>query len=178
MEEVFTTQTFSNTFGLGMVIGGDDPIPSHLDEIVDLELFSFEKKRKKVIRQKHKIRKINLDSEVILTTETMVMDIRKMILSSSTSIGLVIFQANESKFEDIANKMKEYERKITLLVKQVNHYKFSKYQPTNCIDCDFIIQNKLNNIQKEFCDKSQHVQAYGQDIVGVMTHIHTWELAY
>jgi elongation factor P hydroxylase len=43
MEEVFTTQTFANNFGSGMVIGGDDPIPTPIDEVVDLELFSFDK---------------------------------------------------------------------------------------------------------------------------------------
>jgi hypothetical protein len=41
MEEVFTTQTFISTFGSGMVVGGDYPTPNLVDEIVDIELFSF-----------------------------------------------------------------------------------------------------------------------------------------
>jgi hypothetical protein len=65
-----------------------------------------------------------------------------------------------------------------LLENQVNYYKSNKYQPTNFIDYAFRIQNELNNVQREFYDKSQHVQAYGQDIVGVMTHIQTWEISY
>jgi hypothetical protein len=50
MEEVFTTQTFSSTFGPGMVAGGDGPIPTPVDEVSNLELFSFDKQRKQVIR--------------------------------------------------------------------------------------------------------------------------------
>jgi elongation factor P hydroxylase len=43
MEEVFTTQTFMYTFCLGMVIGGDEPIPIPIDEVANLKLFQFKK---------------------------------------------------------------------------------------------------------------------------------------
>jgi uncharacterized protein YpuA (DUF1002 family) len=119
-----------------------------------------------------------LDSEVILTTETVVMDTRKLSLSSSTSTGLAIAQANVHKVVDVEKKMKEYERKITLLENQVNYYKSNKYQTSNFIDYAFKVQNELNNVQREFYDRAQHVQAQGQDIVDVMTHIQAWELAY
>jgi hypothetical protein len=54
MKKLFTTQTFASTFGLSMVIRGYGPIPTPIDEFSNLELFTFNKKKKQVIMQKNK----------------------------------------------------------------------------------------------------------------------------
>jgi hypothetical protein len=72
------------------------------------------------------------------------MDKRNLCLASSTSIGLDIMQANVNRVVDVKNKMKEYERKITLLKNQVNYYKSNKYQLANFVDYSFKVQNEFN----------------------------------
>jgi len=62
MEKVFTTPTF----GIGMVVGSDGPIPMLVDEVANRELFSINNQMKKVIRNNLKRRIINLDSKVIV----------------------------------------------------------------------------------------------------------------
>jgi uncharacterized protein YeeX (DUF496 family) len=47
---------------------------------------------------------------------------------------------------DVEKKMKEYERKVTLLENQVNYYKPTKYEALSCIDYAFKVQDELNNL--------------------------------
>ena len=86
-----------------------------------------------------------MDSEVVLTLGTVVMDTKKLSLSSSASIGLVVAQANVHKVVDVEKKLKEYESKITLLENQVNYYKSNKYHTSYFIDYAFSVQNESNN---------------------------------
>jgi len=53
----------------------------------------------------------------------MAMDTRKLGLSSSTSASLTIAHDNVHKSMDAEKKIKDYERKITLLENHVNCYK-------------------------------------------------------
>jgi hypothetical protein len=115
MEEVYTSQTFANIFTLGMVKGREGPIPTHVDEVAHLELFTVEKQRKQVIREMHKWREINLDSEMVLTTKTMMMDIKRSSLKTTVTNDLAIAQDNVHKAIDVEKKMMSYKDKISLL---------------------------------------------------------------
>jgi len=148
MEEVLTTQIFYNIVCPHITMGCDNPISSPLDKVSNLEFFIFEKQWKKVIRHKNKIRRIILDFEVVLTTKTMVMDTRKLILFSYASVGLAIAQDNVHKLFDIKNNMKEYERKVTLSENQVIYYKSSKYKTSYLIDYALNVKNELNNVSR------------------------------
>ena len=61
MEDIFTTLTFCSNFYLGMVAWCGGHIPAPMNEIINMDIFSFIKQCKKVIRQNKKHKKIILD---------------------------------------------------------------------------------------------------------------------
>jgi hypothetical protein len=90
MEEVYTPQPFSNSFVSCMVTKLEGHIPTPVDDVTNLELFSFDHQKKKAIMKMHKKRKIVLDHEIMFTIENVIMDTRKYNINSSSTIFLQI----------------------------------------------------------------------------------------
>jgi hypothetical protein len=55
---------FSMMSSTRLFIEGDMPIPMPTNEIVNLEMFSFNRKKKQIVRQTHKKRKLIVDQEL------------------------------------------------------------------------------------------------------------------
>jgi hypothetical protein len=55
---------------------GDQIIPHPVEEVADLESFSYDKKQK-YIKITHRKRKVSLDSSVLRTTDKVIIDTKK-----------------------------------------------------------------------------------------------------
>jgi hypothetical protein len=54
MKEVCTPQLFASMTILGMVTIGENPLYTPIDEVANLEKFTFDRKWKQIVRQTHK----------------------------------------------------------------------------------------------------------------------------
>jgi hypothetical protein len=68
-----------------------------VDEVVDLELFSYDKKHKSIVKRTHRKRKVTLDNGVVSTTEEVIIDTKKAKESQLYSTGLAISHASYDK---------------------------------------------------------------------------------
>jgi hypothetical protein len=50
MEEVYSIYSFTNIIILGFITIGKMPFPTPIDEVVNLEMFNFDKKKKEIER--------------------------------------------------------------------------------------------------------------------------------
>jgi len=90
MDKIHIPQGFSMLF-----IGGE--VPPIKDEVVYLELFSFNKKINKIARQKDKKRNTILNQEVVLTMEAIMVDKRHVELIAMDTTNVTFVEANVSR---------------------------------------------------------------------------------
>jgi hypothetical protein len=64
LEKIHTTGSLGNT-----LTWGEQQIPEPIDEVVDIQVISYDRKRKSIMRRTTKKRRLTLDSSILITTE-------------------------------------------------------------------------------------------------------------
>jgi hypothetical protein len=65
-----------------------------VDEVADLELFSYDQNKNFIVRKTHKKRKLTMDSEAVIITEKVIIDTKKGKERQIYSMGLVVSHAS------------------------------------------------------------------------------------
>jgi hypothetical protein len=76
-----------------MLAWGDQPIPEPLDEVVDIESISYDRKRQLLVKRTQRKRKLTLDSTMIMTSEETFLDAKKTKVSELLGAGMAISHA-------------------------------------------------------------------------------------
>lgn len=93
------------------------------NEVAQLELFSFKKKWKRVVRQIQKRKKRIAKHIMVETTETTVMDVNEMNPVVVASAGVDTAQANEYNILQMVWEAKDYKKEIAHIKKKVEYDK-------------------------------------------------------
>jgi hypothetical protein len=101
---------------------GDQPIPHLVEDVVDLESFSYDKKKKSIVKRTHRKRKVTLDSGVLSTTEEVIIDTKKDKMSQLYSIGLAISHASYDKAIMEERELEQARVEIASLKHQVQYH--------------------------------------------------------
>jgi hypothetical protein len=88
MEHLYTTGILGNTLSWG-----DQQIPEPVDEIVDIQEISYERKRKVVMRRNTKKRRLTLDNTLLINTEEMLFDTENAKMTELIGAGMAITDA-------------------------------------------------------------------------------------
>jgi hypothetical protein len=64
MEQLITPISLENNLSLG-----DKHIPNPLDDVVNLEMIAYKKRKKTIVKQTQKKKKIDLDTTILCTTK-------------------------------------------------------------------------------------------------------------
>jgi hypothetical protein len=107
------------------------------DEVANLEnlqRFSFNRKKKQIVRQTHKKRKFNIDQDVLITTETTMLDSIEVDIIGLAFVGVAFSQANVSSVSDMAKEMKKYKAQVEILENHVDYKKENEHNITKFIE--------------------------------------------
>jgi hypothetical protein len=102
---------------------GDQPIPQPVEEVVDLELFTYDKKHKYIVKRTHRKRKVTLDKwggEHM--TEEVIIDTKKAKASQLYSTGLAISHASYDKALVEEKELEQARTEIASLKHQVQYH--------------------------------------------------------
>jgi hypothetical protein len=68
-----------------------------MEEVVDLELIAYNKRKYAMMKQTHKIKKANLDTSILCTIEEPMIDTKKTRFNDLLSVGIAISYATMDK---------------------------------------------------------------------------------
>jgi hypothetical protein len=72
---------------------GDQQIPEPVDEIIDIQVITYDRKRKVVMRRTTKKRRLTLDSTLLITTEETLLDTENAKMTELIGAGMAITDA-------------------------------------------------------------------------------------
>lgn len=110
-----------------LFIEGDMPIPISIDVIVNLEMFSFNRKKKQIVRQTQKRRKLVFHQDSVITTETTMLYTKEVDLVIIAFVEMVVTQAIISSVNDMAREIKKCKSQVELLESQVGYYRANQH---------------------------------------------------
>jgi hypothetical protein len=92
LEHFHTPGSLGNTLSWG-----DQPIPEPVDEVVDVQAISYDRKRQLVVKRTRKKRRITLDSALMITTEETLLDAGQSRVSELLGASMAISSATIDK---------------------------------------------------------------------------------
>jgi hypothetical protein len=93
-----------------------------VEEVVDLESFSYDKKKKSIVKRTHRKRKTTLDNGVLCTSEEVIIDTKKAKMSQLYSTGMAISHASFDKEIMEERELEQARSEIASLKHQVQYY--------------------------------------------------------
>lgn len=127
-----------------LFIEGDMPIPISIDVIVNLEMFSFNRKKKQIVRQTQKRRKLVFHQDSVITTETTMLYTKEVDLVIIAFVEMVVTQAIISSVNDMAREIKKCKSQVELLESQVGYYRANQHSIIEFIEYALEIQDELS----------------------------------
>lgn len=127
-----------------LFIEGDMPIPISIDVIVNLEMFSFNRKKKQIVRQTQKRRKLFFHQDSVITTETTMLYTKEVDLVIIAFVEMVVTQAIISSVNDMAREIKKCKSQVELLESQVGYYRANQHSIIEFIEYALEIQDELS----------------------------------
>lgn len=127
-----------------LFIEGDMPIPISIDVIVNLEMFSFNRKKKQIVRQTQKRRKLVFHQDSVITTETTMLYTKEVDLVIIAFVEMVVTQAIISSVNDMAREIKKCKSQVELLESQVGYYRENQHSIIEFIEYALEIQDELS----------------------------------
>jgi hypothetical protein len=88
LEHFHTPGSLSNA-----ISWGDQPIPEPVDEVVDVQAITYDRKRKVVVKRTSKKRRLTLDSVVVITMKETMLDAKQSKVSELLGVGMAISSA-------------------------------------------------------------------------------------
>lgn len=127
-----------------LFIEGYMPIPISIDVIVNLEMFSFNRKKKQIVRQTQKRRKLVFHQDSVITTETTMLYTKEVDLVIIAFVEMVVTQAIISSVNDMAREIKKCKSQVELLESQVGYYRANQHSIIEFIEYALEIQDELS----------------------------------
>jgi hypothetical protein len=88
LEQVYTTGSLGNT-----LTWGDQQIPKPVDEVADIYVISYDRKRKAIVQRTAKKRRITLDHSILITTEENLINTADAQMSELIGVGKALSDA-------------------------------------------------------------------------------------
>jgi hypothetical protein len=108
LEHIYTIGSLGNT-----LTWGDQQIPELVDEVVDIQAISYDRKRKSIMKRTTKKRRLTLDSSILITTEEKLISTEHAKTSELIGAGMEITDATLDRErkdeEELATVLKELE---------------------------------------------------------------------
>jgi hypothetical protein len=93
---------------------GDQQIPEPVDEIVDIQVITYDRKRKVVMRRTTKKRRLTLDNTLLITTEETLFDTENAKMTELIGAGMAITDAT-------LDREKRDEKEVATMKKELDH---------------------------------------------------------
>jgi hypothetical protein len=88
LEQIHTVESLGNT-----LTWGEQQIPEHVDEVVDIQAIVYDRKRKSIMKRITKKRRLTLDSSILTTTKENFLSIEHAKTSELIGVGMAIIDA-------------------------------------------------------------------------------------
>jgi hypothetical protein len=88
LEQIHTTGSLGNT-----LTWGEQQIPEPVDEVVDIQVITYDRKRKAIMKRTTKKRRLMLDSSILITMEEKLLNIEHAKTSELIGAGMAITDA-------------------------------------------------------------------------------------
>ena len=88
LEHIYIVGSLRNT-----LTWGEQQIPKHVDEVVDIQEITFDRKRKSIMKRTTKKRRLTLDSSILITTEEKLLNTKHTKTSELIGVGMAIKDA-------------------------------------------------------------------------------------
>jgi hypothetical protein len=76
-----------------MITWGDQQIPEPMDEVVDIQAISYDRKRKSIMKRTNNRRRLTLDRSILITTEENLISMEHAKTSKLIDAGMEITDA-------------------------------------------------------------------------------------
>jgi hypothetical protein len=109
LEKIHTAGSLGNT-----LTWGEKKIPEPIDEVVNIEEITYNKKRKDIMRKTTKKRRLTLDNLILITQEEKFLSIEHAKTYKFIGVGMAITDAT-------LDQVKQDEKELVIALKELDH---------------------------------------------------------
>jgi hypothetical protein len=106
LERIYTTGSFGNA-----LIWGGQQIPKPVEEVADIHVIAYDRKRKSIIQRTTKKRRITLDRSILITTEENLINTEDAKTYELIDVGMEILDSTldraKQEEKELASSLKE-----------------------------------------------------------------------
>jgi hypothetical protein len=109
LEQIHTIRSLGDT-----LTWGEQQIPEPVDEVVDIQVITYDRKRKSIMKRTTKKRRLTLDISILITTEEKLLNIEHAKTYEIIGAGMAITEAT-------LDRERRDEKELAVALKELEH---------------------------------------------------------
>jgi hypothetical protein len=141
LEQIYTVGSLGNT-----LTWGEQQIPEPVDEVVDIQAISYDRKRKSIMKRTTKKRRLTLDSSILITTEEKLISTEHAKMSELISAGMAITDAT-------LDRERKDEEELVVALKELEHLRHLEKYYQDSTQATMFLRSEFQDAYDKFMNE-------------------------